>query len=310
MRLLTGPAAGSASGPRRARQLGPGSGSGGARGRRRTDLARDASERPASWRRWTTCPPRPGTGGEGGSLSAAGRERLQRLAGTRPRAALAHRPAAGRAGGEVERALWLDVEVAGPPGRTPAPPAPTSTPSPTSPPPSRPAPTGRRSAAFLPGSRRPRPRSAGWTWAGPRPGRDAVQVLTVHAAKGLEWDAVAVPGLVESSFPAHTADAGARRGLGHSPPRTGGGSRGSGLPHDLRGDRDSLPAVRWSGHPGRAAREETGAFERPSASTGSRRNGGWPTSPSPGPVMTCCSPRTSGGRQHAPHDLPVPRGGA
>ena len=32
-----------------------------------------------------------------------------------------------------------------------------------------------------------------------------MQILTVHAAKGLEWDVVAVAGLVEASFPAHSA---------------------------------------------------------------------------------------------------------
>ncbi|OMG29436.1 ATP-dependent DNA helicase [Actinomyces naeslundii] len=37
----------------------------------------------------------------------------------------------------------------------------------------------------------------------PTPG--AVQLLTVHAAKGLEWDAVAVPGMDEQVFPSYTS---------------------------------------------------------------------------------------------------------
>lgn len=62
----------------------------------------------------------------------------------------------------------------------------------------------------------------------------AVQLLTVHASKGLEWDVVAVPGLVEGTFPDRTKTHGWIT------------ERGS-LPATLRGDRDSLPELRLSG---------------------------------------------------------------
>ncbi len=55
-----------------------------------------------------------------------------------------------------------------------------------------------------------------------------VQILTVHASKGLEWDLVAVPQLLEGTFPSETQ--GFR-----------GWTNGKSLPYHLRGDADSLP---------------------------------------------------------------------
>ncbi len=65
------------------------------------------------------------------------------------------------------------------------------------------------------------------------PESGVVQLLTVHAAKGLEWDYVAVSNLVENDFPS-------------DPSRGGGGWLGFGkLPYPLRGDRNSLPKWKY-----------------------------------------------------------------
>ena len=79
---------------------------------------------------------------------------------------------------------------------------------------------------------------------------DAVQVLTVHAAKGLEWDVVAVPALVEGVFPAHGGATSVAPVPGSDPVDYActGDIKDKGwligldsLPYDLRGDRDGCP---------------------------------------------------------------------
>jgi DNA helicase-2/ATP-dependent DNA helicase PcrA len=70
-----------------------------------------------------------------------------------------------------------------------------------------------------------------------RPG--VVQLITAHAAKGLEWDLVAVPTLVEGTFPGVQST-------------TGWLSKGE-LPFPLRGDANSLPIIKLEGCPDQTA---------------------------------------------------------
>jgi len=64
------------------------------------------------------------------------------------------------------------------------------------------------------------------------PNPDAVQLITVHGAKGLEWDYVVIPRMVEDEFPSRP------KGL------VGWLSSGE-LPFELRGDATSQPQLNW-----------------------------------------------------------------
>ena len=190
-------------------------------------------------------PPSTWTGSRGRRVSETARERVHALGRAVDRVrSLAGLPLPELLG-EAERAIGLDLEVTSDPDLPPA--------------------WGRAqldalaevAATFTVSAERPtlggfvdwleaaRERERGLEMAEVSVSDAAVQVLTVHAAKGLEWDVVAVPGLAEGIFPSFTTrtthDGAQWRA---TTPRDKGWLTGLGkLPYPLRGDRDGLPTV-------------------------------------------------------------------
>ncbi len=68
---------------------------------------------------------------------------------------------------------------------------------------------------------------------------DAVQILTIHAAKGLEWDGVVIAGLSDAEFPTHRGKS--VTWSAPAPAQSGWINDSGELPHPLRGDYEDLP---------------------------------------------------------------------
>ncbi|GAB3586501.1 ATP-dependent helicase [Calidifontibacter terrae] len=230
--------------------------------REQRDQAPDTRDRVSIIEALETLPPLQWTGPDAEQLSVPARARLAGLAGTiTTLRSLTGLPLAELVG-EAERALGLDIEVLSRPGHS--------------------AESARvhldafADVATHFSASADRPTLSGFlSWLDAaedeergldRPELEAaygaVQVLTIHAAKGLEWDHVAVPGLVEGVFPAHNGRPSFKKdgsgwGLGKDgDPRdrstwavndSGWLSGLDSVPYALRGDREALPELDLAG---------------------------------------------------------------
>ncbi|MEI2826844.1 MAG: ATP-dependent DNA helicase [Dermatophilaceae bacterium] len=248
------------------------------------DLAHDAADALSLAEALDDLPPPQWVGGSGQRISGAALVRLDRLASSLRALRSLRGMALVDMVGEAERALGLDIEVLARPDYTPsaarahldafadvAASFSATADHPTL-------------SAFLAWLDAALEQERGLDLGHLEPARDAVQILTVHAAKGLEWDVVAIPGLVEGTFPASASakmshvvkpSAGAEAPLDDQelapdpeyrwavhPPKASGWLTGlKGVPYALRGDADGLPRLQTTGLNGKELDSEIGGFK-------------------------------------------------